>query len=256
MYSNRVVLQNKTIKWFENCWPDWKITFELAKKLGYKKEFPWNSVEEAIDYQLSPTGITAEMLRKNPDGILFQKTHYKKYLRDGFNTRTGKVEIYSEVLKKYGYSPIPTFQEEKKNQPSFYEERANFPLIGISGRRSNNYVHTQFRNIPFLLEREPEPFVDIHPEDAKNRDISDGDKVRIESPNGQIMMKARISNIVHYGSVRIAWGWGEFNLDYNLNNLTDDEKKDPITSTTSNRSFMCNVVKEIETVNGCSSSKI
>jgi len=243
MYSNRVVLQNKTIKWFENCWPDWKITFELAKKLGYKKEFPWNSVEEAIDEQLSPAAITTEMLRQNPDGTLFQKTHYKKYIRDGFNTRTGKVEIYSEVLKKYGYSPIPNFQEEKKNQPSFYEERANFPLIGISGRRSNNYVHTQFRNIPFLLEREPEPFVDIHPEDAKNRDISDGDKVRIESPNGQIMMKARISNIVHYGSVRIAWGWGEYNSDYNLNKLTDDEQKDSITSTTSNRTFMCNVVK-------------
>lgn len=256
MYNHRIVLQDKVIDWIKNCWPDWKIIFELAKKLGYKKEFPWNTVEKAIDYQLSPTGITVEMLRKNPEGIFFQKTQYKKYIRDGFNTRTGKVEIYSEVFKEYGYPPIPNFQEEKKNQPSFYEERANFPFIGISGRRSNNYVHTQFRNIPFLLECESEPFVDIHPEDAKNRDISDGDKVRIESPHGQIKMKARVSNIVHPGSIRIAWGWGEFNLDYNLNKLTDDEKKDPITSTTSNRSFMCNVVKEIETGEGCSSSNI
>jgi len=243
MYSNRVVLQNKTIKWFENCWPDWKIIFELAKKLGYEKEFPWNSVEEAIDEQLSPTAITTEMLRQNPDGILFQKTRYKKYIKQGFNTPTGKVELYSAKLKKYGYSPVPYFQEVWKNQPSFYQEKTHFPLIGISGRRSNNYVHSQFRNIPFLLKREPEPFVDIHPKDAKNKNISDGDKVTIESPNGKIIMKARISNIVHSGSVRIAWGWGEYNSDYNLNKLTDDEKKDSITSTTSNRTFMCNVVK-------------
>jgi len=243
MYSNRVVLQNKTMKWFENCWPDWKIIFELAKKLGHEKEFPWNSVEEAIDEQLSPAAITVEMLRQNPGGILFQKTRYKKYIKQGFNTPTGKVELYSAKLKKYGYSPLPDFQEVWKNQPSFYQEKIHFPLIGISGKRSNNYVHSQFRNIPFLLKREPEPFVDIHPKDAKKRNISDDDKVKIESPNGKIIMKARISNIVHHGSVRIAWGWGEFNSDYNLNKLTDDEQKDSITSTTSNRTFMCNVVK-------------
>ena len=243
MYGNKVDLQDKTIKWLNNCWPDWKIIFELAKKLGYEKEFPWNSVEEAIDEQLSPAAITTEMLRQNPGGILFQKTRYKKYIKQGFNTPTGKVELYSAKLKKYGYSPLPDFQEAWKNQPSFYQEKIHFPLIGISGKRSNNYVHSQFRNIPFLLKREPEPFVDIHPKDAKKRNISDGDKVKIESPNGKIIMKARISNIIHSGSVRIAWGWGEFNLDYNLNKLTDDEQKDSITSTTSNRTFMCNVVK-------------
>ena len=242
MYSNRIVLQNKTIKWFENCWPDWKIIFELAKKLGYEKEFPWNNVEEAIDEQLKPSAITTEMLRQNPKGILFQKTRYKKYINHGFNTPTGKVELYSAKLKKYGHSPVPDFQEACKNQPSFYKKNIRFPLIGISGKRSNNYVHSQFRNIPFLIKREPRPFVDIHPKDARKRNISNGDRVIIESPNGKIKMKARISNIVHSGSVRIAWGWGEYNKDYNLNILTDDKQKDSITSTTSNRTFMCNIV--------------
>jgi len=243
MYSNKVVLQDKTINWFENCWPDWKIIFELAKYLGYKKEFLWNSVEEAIDEQLSPTAITTEMLRQNPDGILFQKTHYKKYINHKFDTPSGKVELCSEKLKKYGYLPVPDFRETCKNQPSFFHKKNLFPLIGISGKRSNNYVHSQFRNIPFLLKREPEPFIDIHPKDANNRNIFNGDKVIIESPNGKISMKARISNIVHSGSIRIAWGWGEYDLDYNLNKLTDDDKKDSLTSTTSNRTFMCNVVK-------------
>jgi len=244
MDSNRIILQNKVIDWVGNSWPDWKIIFELAKRMGYRNEFPWSTVEESVDYQLEPAGITVEMLRKNPKGIVFEKTEYEKYKKNGFDTRSGKAEIYSEIFKEHGYSPIPNFEEDEKNQPSFYNEKDNFPLIGISGARSMNFVHSQFRNIPYLLERESEPFVDIHPEDAKTRGILDGDIVRIETPNGQIKMKAKVSYVVHLGLVRIAWGWGEFSPDYNINSLTDDEKHDPITSTTSNRCFMCNVVKE------------
>jgi hypothetical protein len=48
---------------------------------------------------------------------------------------------------------------------------------------------------------------------------------------------------VHKGSIRIAWGWGEFSPDYNLNNLTDDDRRSDITGTPSNRSFMCSISK-------------
>ena len=244
MSGNRIILQNKVIEWVGNSWPDWKIIFELAKRMNYRNEFPWKTVEEAIDYQLEPAGIIVKMLRKNPKGIVFEETRYEKYKKNGFDTRSGKVEIYSEIFKEHGYPPIPDFEEGEEKLISFYDKRDNFPLIGISGARSINFVHSQFRNIPYLLEREPEPFVDIHPEDAKTRGISDGDTVRIETPNGQIKMKAKVSDVVHFGLVRIAWGWGEFSPDYNINSLTDDEERDPITSTTSNRCFMCNVVKE------------
>jgi anaerobic selenocysteine-containing dehydrogenase len=244
MNGNRIMLQNKVIEWVGNSWPDWKITFELAKKMGYRNEFPWNTVEEAIDYQLEPAGITVEILRNNSKGIVFEETRYEKYKKKGFDTRSGKAEICSEIFKEHGYLPIPDFEQGEEKDISFYNKKESFPLIGISGARSINFVHSQFRNIPYLLEREPVPFIDIHPKDAKTRAISDGDIVRIETPNGHIKMKAKVSDVVHYGLVRIAWGWGEFSLDYNINSLTNDEERDPITSTTSNRCFMCNIVKE------------
>jgi len=247
MAGNHIILQNKVIECVGNSWPDWKIIFELAKKMGYRDEFPWNTVEEAIDYQLEPAGITVEMLRKNQKGITFGEARREKYRKHGFDTRSEKVEIYSKIFKEHGYPPIPNFEEDEKNQPSFYNEKDNFPLIGISGARSINFVHSQLRNIPYLLKRESEPFVDINPEDAKTRDILDEDIVIIKTPNGQIKMKVKVSDIAHPGVVRIPWGWGEFNMDYNLNSLTDDKKRDPVTSTTSNRCFMCNVVKEIKT---------
>lgn len=247
MSRNHVTLQDQVIDWVENTWPDWKITFELAKRMGYKKEFPWDTVEEAIAYQLRPSGITVESLRKNHGGIDYEETRYEKYRNSGFPTQSGKVELYSETLREHGYPPIPTFAEDEKNNLSFYNQKDDFPLMGISGARPNSFVHSQFRNIPSLLKREAEPVVDIHSIDAETRDIMDGDNVRVETPNGRITMKAKVSTVVHPGSVRIAWGWGECNPDFNINDLTDDEMRDPITSTPSNRCFMCNVIKGVKT---------
>jgi len=67
--------------------------------------------------------------------------------------------------------------------------------------------------------------------------------MKVETPRGRIKMKARVSDVVHPGSIRIGWGWGELDPDYNLNNLTDDEKRNSITGTPSNRSFMCSIEK-------------
>jgi thiosulfate reductase/polysulfide reductase chain A len=40
----------------EESRPDWQIIFELARKLGYGEYFPWQDIEEAIDYELEPIG--------------------------------------------------------------------------------------------------------------------------------------------------------------------------------------------------------
>ncbi len=244
MSCHHVTFQDQAIDWYEECRPDWKIIFDLARKMGFEKDFPWTGVEEAIDYQLEPTGITVEALRKNPGGIVYEETRYEKYREEGFNTPTGKIELTSERLKDLGYPPVPVFDAGMENHLTFHERSADFPFIGISGARSKRYIHSQHRNIPSLLRREPEPFVDIHPKDAESLGLCEGERVRIETPNGRIKMRARVSDIVHPGSLRIAWGWGECNADYNINNLTDDSKHDPMISTTSNRCFMCRIVRE------------
>ena len=241
--TNLVTLQNQVIECIGNSWPDWKITFELAKKLGMDKEFPWDNAEDAINYQLEPSGITVEKLRENPKGILIKKTEYKKYKINGFATLTGKVEIYSKTLEQHKYSPVPSFGEYGENFISFYNKKDEFPLVGINGARSGNFTHTQFRNIPCLLKGEPECFVDIHPYDAKIKGIKTGDKVMVTTPKGFIIMKAAISDVVYQGSIRIAWGWGGVDFDYSLNNLTDDKKRDKVTGTPSSRNFMCNIEK-------------
>jgi hypothetical protein len=61
----------------------------MGRRLGLKESFPWETVEEAFDEELSPSGFTVKDLQENPQGIIIPfspHTLYKKYERIGFNT--------------------------------------------------------------------------------------------------------------------------------------------------------------------------
>ncbi|MDZ7581874.1 MAG: molybdopterin-dependent oxidoreductase [Deltaproteobacteria bacterium] len=239
--NSPVILQNQVIDWLGESRPDWKILFDLGRRLGFEKEFPWQTAEEAIDQQLEPAKLSVEMLRKNPEGLRATPLQYEKHRTHRFATPSGKVEFFSERLQRQGHSPVPFMEGRDDNPISFAGELGDDAVIGISGERTNRYTHTQFHGIPSLKKRESEGFVDVHPEDARRRNIAEGQWLDISSPRGSIRMRARISNAVHPGCIRIAWGWGEVDPECNVNNLTDDDRRDPVTGTPSNRSLMCRI---------------
>lgn len=241
MRNSPVILQNQVIDWLGDSRPDWKIVFDLGRRLAFEAEFPWHSAEEAIDYQLAPSGLTVEMLQQNPDGLRAAPLQFEKYRTRGFSTPSGKVEFFSERLEKEWHLPVPFMDGGTENPISFAGTIGEGALIGISGERTNRFTHTQFHNIPALMKGEKEGTVDLHPEDARKRNIAAGQWLTISSPRGHIRMKARISDAVHPGVARIAWGWGEVDPECNVNNLTDDDRRDPVTGTPSNRCFMCRI---------------
>jgi len=166
---NTVKIQTRVIDPLGDSWPDWKIIFELGRRLGLEREFPWQTAEEVIDYQLEPAGITVDMLRKSPDGISFEDIRYEKYKTGGLATPSGKMEFYSKKLKDNGFSPVPCFDGDAGVRSAFMIKGIEFPFVGISGARFQLLYTLQFRKIPSLLKREPKGLVDIHPDDAKRR---------------------------------------------------------------------------------------
>lgn len=241
MRNSLVVLQNQVIPWVGDSRPDWKIIFDMARYLGLGEYFPWQTVEEAIDEQLEPSGISVEQLRQNPQGIYATTLVYEKHRSQGFPTPSGKVEIFSDRLAKAGFDSVPYEKGFPEDPVSFADEKDQYPLLGISGERRNCYTHTQFFQIPSLRKQEPEPAIEIHPADANDIGISSGDEVVVKTPRGDVVMKARISDVVPKSVVRIPWGWGEINPMWSVNNLTDDSVRNAITCTPSNRSFYCKV---------------
>lgn len=241
MRNSPVILQKQVIDPVGESRPDWKIIFDLGRRLGLEADFPWKSVEEAIDEQLAPSGLTVKKLLENPDGLRAEPLRFEKYQSKGFDTPSGKVELYSERLAMAGYAPVPFMDGVMENPLSFAGKCGADAFIGMSGERTTRYTHTQYHRIPALRRQEPEGFIDIHPLDASARGIHEGEWLTVENPRGEVRMRARISESVHPGSIRLAWGWGEIDPSANVNNLTDDNRRDPVTGTPSNRSFFCRI---------------
>ena len=85
--------------------------------------------------------------------------------------------------------------------------------------------------IPWLREIDPDPVVEIHPQTAKDLDISNGEWVYIENLRGRVKFKAKVTPTALPQVVSATHGWWlpetdgkEPNLfstwQHNINNLT------------------------------------
>jgi anaerobic selenocysteine-containing dehydrogenase len=55
----------------------------------------------------------------------------------------------------------------------------------------------------------PEPFVEIHPEDARAHGIAAGDRIVVESPRGQLDLEAKVTAGTPAGNVFVPSGYNE-----------------------------------------------
>jgi anaerobic selenocysteine-containing dehydrogenase len=234
-----ITVTNKVVEPIGNSMEDWKIWAELGKRMGYAEYFPWEDSDELFRYWLEPTNISLEQLRQNPDGIYYQKMGHKKYLKDGFNTPSKRVEIYSQILKDYGYDPLPTYHEPAESLASRPDLVEKYPLIFVSGPRTIAYLHSEYRNLPSLRKLAPEPLIEINPKTASSLGIADGELVMVESLRGSIRIKAKLTEDTHPKVVTMQHGWDEANANF----LTDDEAHDPISGYPGFKSVMCQVMK-------------
>jgi anaerobic selenocysteine-containing dehydrogenase len=219
---------------------DWRIWSELGIKMFGNQYFHWKDADDIYEAYLKPSGITIDELRQKPWGIEYAKFEDKPYSTKGFNTPSGKVEVYSRLLEDYGYDPLPTYHEPPEGPITTPQLAKQYPLIAMTGPRKAMFTHSQFRNIPALRAKMPEPLIEINTETAKELKITDGDMVRVESVRGEIQMRAKITGDIHRRVVSLPHGWDS---ESNANQLTDDMARDPISGYPPYRSILCRVSK-------------
>ncbi|MFC1873734.1 molybdopterin-dependent oxidoreductase [Chloroflexota bacterium] len=202
-------------------WPDMKIIFELADRLGLNDRFWDGNLEDAFNYQLSPLHITVEKLRKNPGGITvnlpmkYGKHHQKDEsgMFIGFPTPSRRVEIYSSTFKEHGYEPLPAWKE-----PALLQEKAvtgKYPLL-LTSSKVIEYCHSQHRALPSLRRKVPHPFLEINTNKAAELGISEGDWVEIETPYGSITVLAKPTDGIPDDVVCTQNGWWQSCPELNL----------------------------------------
>lgn len=204
----------------------WQL-IEVAKRMGFEKQFPW-SEEEHIEmiykeYNLFHEGkkhgmAPYEELKKNPglqwpyvDGKETKWRFHGKYdpacksdTFDFYGKPDGKAWIWSRPFE--APPEIPD---------------AEFPFWLNTGRVIEHW-HTgsMTRRVSVLHQAVPESYVELNPDDADDMSIRNGDKVKLSSRRGEIVMKAAIKQrgVPTKGQVFVPF----FDEDYLINELTLD----------------------------------
>ncbi len=218
----------------------WEIWREIAVRMGHSDFFPWSTEEEAITFRLQALELTYDDLRDMPEGYNYYRWTAKKYEKEGFNTDSGKVEIYSGLLERHGYDPVPSYAEPAESPLSTPHVASLFPLVLTTGARRLEYLHSRFRNVDSLRTRVPEPYVEIHPSTADGLGLKDGDMVLVETLRGGIEIRARYTPSILPGVVSMSHGWDEANA----NILTDDACLDPISGFPGGRCLLARIARE------------
>ena len=164
-------------------------------RLAYKKSFE-ELREEVVHQKTEMCGYYKyESGRLRPDGM------------PGFNTPTGRVELYSTMFRQFGEDPLPYYEEPQLSPVSTPEKMEEYPFVLTTGARTYCYFHSEGKQIPYLREMNPDPLIEINPQDALELGIADGQWVEVASPFGKCVLKAKVSQIVKPGVVHAQHGF-------------------------------------------------
>jgi anaerobic selenocysteine-containing dehydrogenase len=117
----------------------------------------------------------------------------------GFATPSGKLEFYSGSMAKLGFDPLPSY-EPCVESPDNHELHTRFPLQ-LLAPPSVHFLNSTFGAVDEQRRRMGRPAIKINPEDARIREITDGDPVRVFNDRGTCEYLAQVTEDTRPGVV-------------------------------------------------------
>jgi anaerobic selenocysteine-containing dehydrogenase len=179
------------------AWSNFRLAQALAQRMG---------LDDPV-FRMSQAEILSEMLRRargpaaalDPDRVR-EAGPIRLAPEDGqqFRTPSGKLEFFSEALAAQGLPAMPDWQPDPEEE----RQAARWPLRLLT---APGYFqsHTAFSGVPFLRRREGAPCCILHPEEARARDLSDGQHVRLFNDRGSVGLVLRVSDEIQLGNVLV-----------------------------------------------------
>jgi ferredoxin-nitrate reductase len=113
-------------------------------------------------------------------------------------------------------------------EPPAEQTDAEFPMVLTTGRvRDQWHTMTRTGKVPILMKKEPEPFVELHPDDAARFGLADGEPVRVVSRRGQATAPCRVTTSIRPGTCFMPFHWGSLRGRAVVNQATH-EAVDPV----------------------------
>jgi anaerobic selenocysteine-containing dehydrogenase len=225
--------------------PDVEIIYELAARLGLDDPLFKAGYEASVDWILEPSGLSVADLKTHSGGMFVpnpMKCSEKKYLKQGFQTPSGRMEFSSKILEKYeerpGFEALPVYRPPKYSREAAPEMVKEYPFILNTGSRLPMYVHTRTFRLTWTNSLRPNhPAADINPADAAHLGIGQEDVIRISTPKDAIVVKANLTQMVQPGVIHMYHGHSQ--ADVNL--LFEGDYLDPLSGYPGFKSALCKV---------------
>ena len=231
---------------------DW-MAKELGMRLGLSAWFPWENIEEMLDWQLKQVGSSLEEMKRI--GVKkFPREYDDLYFHPGenisFNTNTGKIELYSTDMEAEGFEPIPVYTPHAEPPEGFYRLIYGRAPMHTFGRTANN---------PNLTDLMNENTLWVNPKVASLWGLTNDQYIKLRNQDDVVStfaIKVRITERIRWDSVYMVHGFGHNNKKLsrahgrgiNDTELITNVKIDPVMGGTGMRSNFVTFVFENEAV--------
>ncbi|WP_055525566.1 bifunctional nitrate reductase/sulfite reductase flavoprotein subunit alpha [Streptomyces graminilatus] len=215
---------------------DWRIIAAVARAMGFKG-FAYESAEdvfEELKRAWNPKtgwdlrGVTYERLRETPvqwpaasvDGPARNPIRYKG-VGDGVGEGDGELRFPTASGRGIFYA--------RPHLPAAELPDDDFPFVLNTGRVQHQWhTLTKTGKVAKLNKLNSGPFVEVHPEDALELGVVDGDSVEVASRRGRAVLPAVVTDRVRRGCVFAPFHWNDLFGEYLSVNAVTNDAVDPL----------------------------
>nr|WP_229249005.1 nitrate reductase [Dyadobacter sandarakinus] len=217
-----------------NALPDAEIICRFAAKMGFENAFSYPHISAVYEEYVQCTAGT----HIDVSGVSYSELDKQRSIQWPFpagmkgEERSGTSRLFEDHLfyTKNQKAQLHAVADENASEPA----DADFPLVLTTGRiRDQWHTMTKTGRVARLNKHIPKPVLQINPQDARERGITDGRLVAVTGRRGQVTVHAQLTADVRPGLVFLPMHWGKMLESDALrtNNLTsslvDPKSKEP-----------------------------
>ena len=208
---------------------DWRLIAAVACAMGYEKGFSYDSAEEVFEeirQFFNPVtgwdlrGVTYERLRSTPVQWPAAEENGPdrnpiRYVGGGelrFPTASGRAVFHARP-----HLPAAELPDD------------DYPFVLNTGRLQHQWhTLTKTGKVAKLNKLNPGPFVELHPQDARELGIAEGDSVEVASRRGRAVLPAVVTDRVRPGGCFAPFHWNDLFGEYLSVNAVTSDAVDPV----------------------------
>jgi assimilatory nitrate reductase catalytic subunit len=192
--------------------PDWQIVSDVAAKLGFADAFAYHSSAAIFREHAALSAFENNGFRDFDIGGLatLSEADYDALAPVQWPVRAGAIPAEQRFFARGGFfTPDHRGRFIAPEPPALKEATSvDFPLRLNTGRIRDQW-HTMTRTgmSPRLATHLPEPFVEVHPDDAARAKLADGAFARVRTAHGECIVKVVVSEDQRPGSIFLPIHW-------------------------------------------------